>query len=429
MTPNATIRSLAALSVLCCTVGVQAQSATPQEASPPSPRVLLIDDQFNATNTRLISVTEQGITIEDPSGNHTRLAPETVLALIAIDGPIEADHGIGSIVASERVEPIRAQRIARALAASMRGYLETASGARYPGTVEPTAASGDNVAWAHPLAGRLEIPIDSITRIITAQAAEAGPPIRRSATSDELILANGDVLTGFLLSVGPTTSIETESGNIVDLPIDRVAAALLANPDQPMTGTMVWLDDGSTFPAEALTATDSSGIRVTLAGGNTVEYDPQTLRAIAFEAAGILPLSNLEPRSQEPVGDRVFADPIRTVRHPDDLAFGSGPVLNALDIDMPGPMRVSWTLPSGVVRFAGTAALADTAGGWGDCQLSIELDGERLFSTRLHEAEPVAAFNLKTQGAIELTVVVEPGRYGPVRDRVLLHRPLLQVER
>jgi len=352
-----------------------------------------------------------------------------VLAIIAIDGPIDAEQGIGSVVPSEGVEPIRAQRIARALAASMRGYLETVTGARYPGAVEPTAATGDNVAWSHPMAGRLEVSIDSITRIITPQAAEQGPPVRRNANSDELILVNGDVLSGFLLSVGPTTSIETEAGDIVDLPIDRIAAALLANPDQPMTGTMIWLDDGSTFPAEALTATDSSGIRVTLAGGNTVEYDPQTLRAIAFEAAGILPLSNLEPRSQEPVGDRVFADPVRTVRHPDDLAFGSGPVLNALDIDLPGPMSVSWTLPEGVTRFAGTAALADTSGGWGDCDFSIEIDGERHFSTRLHQGEPVAAFNIQTQGAVDLTVIVEPGRYGPVRDRVLLHRPLLQIDR
>lgn len=429
MTPNAPIRSLAALTVLVGTVSAQDQTPPDRQQAALSPRVLLIDDQFNATSARLISVDAQGITVEDASGNLTRLAPETVLALIAIDGPIDSEQGIGSVVPSERVEPIRAQRIARALAASMRGYLETVTGARYPGTVEPTAATGDNVAWSHPMAGRLEVPIDSITRIITPQAAEQGPPVRRNANSDELILVNGDVLSGFLLSVGPTTSIETDGGKIVDLPIDRIAAALLANPDQPMTGTMVWLDDGSTFPAEALTAADSSGIRVTLAGGNTVEYDPQTLRAIAFEAAGILPLSNLEPRSQEPVGDRVFADPIRTVRHPDDLAFGSGPVLNALDIDLPGPMSVSWSLPPGVIRFAGTAALADTSGGWGDCEFSIEIDGERLFSTRLHEAEPVAAFNIQTQGAVDLTVIVEPGRYGPVRDRVLLHRPLLQVER
>jgi len=160
-----------------------------------------------------------------------------------------------------------------------------------------------------------------------------------------------------------------------------------------------------------------------------VEYDAQTLRAIAFEAAGILPLSEIEPRTQEPVGDRVFAEPIRTVRHPDDLAFGSGPILNALDIDMPGPMRVSWTLPPGVQRFAGTVALADASGGWGDCEYSIEVDGERVFSTRLHEAESVASFNIPISQAVELTVVLEPGRFGPVRNRVILHRPLLQVNR
>ncbi|MFU8829591.1 MAG: NPCBM/NEW2 domain-containing protein [Phycisphaerales bacterium] len=397
--------------------------------SEPGPRVLLIDDQFNASHARLVGLDSGGVTVEDSFGTRTRLAPGSVLALVTIDGAIDPDLGIGGVVAPEAVESARAARIGRALSAAMQGFVETTRGLRYPGVVSPTAASGDAVAWQHPEAGRIEIPLDDISRILSAEAASEGPPPRRSQNSDELVLSNGDVLSGFLLSVGPITSIETEAGNIVDLPIDRVAAALLANPKQPMTGTMIWLDDGSTFSAEALTATGSAGIRVTLPGGGTVEYDPQTLRAIAFEAAGILPLSDLPPQSQEAVGERVFVEPIRTLRHPDDLAFGSAPTLNALDIDLPGPMRVTWTLPPGIVRFAGTAALADTSGGWGDCEYSVWLDGERVFSSRLHKDQPAAAFNVETQGAIELTVLVDPGNFGPIRDRVFLHRPLLQIER
>jgi hypothetical protein len=295
--------------------------------------------------------------------------------------------------------------------------------------VAPTAATGDAVAWQHPALGRIELPLESITRLIMPGAAIDGPPVRTADGADELLLANGDVLSGFILAIGPTTSVETEAGNIVDLPIDRVAAALLANPSKPMSGTMIWLDDGSAFPAEALTATDSSGIRLTLAGGESIEYDPQTLRAIAFEAAGILPLSELKPEDQVALGGRVFVEPIRTVRHPDDLAFSSGPILNALDIEMPGPMSVSWTLPSGVQRFAGTVALADVSGGWGDCEFSIAIDGERVFSTRLYKDQPIAAYNIEVQGALELSVTVDPGNFGPVRDRVVLHRPLLQVSR
>ncbi|MCR9215795.1 MAG: hypothetical protein NXI14_01200 [bacterium] len=414
--------TIAALSCAAATVAQSSNSAD-------RPRILLIDDQFNASHARLVSITADGVTVEDPSGNITLLAPGSVLALVAIDGPINPEHGIGSVVPAQQVEPIRARRISDALTGSASGFIETTTGARFPGSVAPTAAAGDAVAWQHPQVGRVEIPLERITRIVMPGAAADGPPVRRTDSADELVLANGDVLPGFILAVGPTTSIETDSGNIVDLPIDRVAAALLANPSEPMDGTMIWLSDGSTFPAAALTATSSSGVRMTLPGGETVEYDPQTLRAIAFEAAGILPLSELEPQSQEPVGERVFVEPINTLRHPDDLAFNAGPVLNALDIDMPGPMRVTWTLPPGVQRFAGTASLADTSGGWGDCQFSIEIDGERVFSTRLHEDLPVAAFNLDAQGALDLSVIVEPGNFGPIRDRVFLHRPLLQIER
>jgi hypothetical protein len=425
-TPIRRISTLAGtIAALACAAIVGAQSNETSDR----PRILLIDDQFNASHARLVSIGADGVTIEDPSGNITLLAPGSVLALVSIDGPINPDHGIGSVVPAQQVEPIRARRITEALTASAQGFIETTTGARFPGSVAPTAATGDAVAWQHPKVGRVEIPLEAITRMVMPQAAADGPPVRRTDGADELVLANGDVLPGFILAIGPTTSIETDSGNIVDLPIDRVAAALLANPSEPMDGTMIWLTDGSTFPASALTATGSSGVRMTLPGGETVEYDPQTLRAIAFEAAGILPLSELEPQTQEPVGDRVFAEPINTLRHPDDLAFNAGPVLNALDIDMPGPMRVTWLLPPGVQRFAGTASLADTFGAWGDCQFSIEIDGERLFSTRLYKDQPVAAFNLDAQGALELAVIVEPGNYGPIRDRVFLHRPLLQIER
>lgn len=430
MSPTNACRCLPILAgtlIACSAAHAQTHSASP-EHDQQRPRVLLIDDQFNATHARLVGITAEGITIEDASGNIALLAEGSVLALVAIDGPIDPDHGIGSIVAPNHAEPIRSTRIAKALEVAAQGFIETTTGARYPGAVAPTAPTGDTVAWQHPALGRIELPLDAITRLVMPGAAVDGPPVRTSDSADELRLANADVLTGFILTIGPTTSIETDAGNIVDLPIDRVAAALLANPSQPMSGTMIWLDDGSTFPAEALTATDSSGIRMTLPGGDTVEYDPQTLRAIAFQAAGILPLSELEPEEQLPLGDRVFVEPIRTLRHPDDLAFSSGPVLNALDIDMPGPMKVSWTLPPGVLRFAGTAALADTSGGWGDCEFSIEIDGERAFSTRLHKGQPVAAYNIEVQGALELSVIVEPGHYGPVRDRVFLHRPLLQID-
>lgn len=414
--------------MMLCGVGLSVLGGTGVVCAD-GPRVLLIDDQFNASQGRLIQLTAEGITVEYPSGTRGTLAAGSVLAMVAIDGPIDPQYGIGTRVAADSAQSARSRRIARTLAATRHGFVETTRGLRFPGSISPTAANGESLAWEHPLAGRIELALDDISRLVTPIAASDVVPIRRSSDSDELVLSNGDVLAGFLLSIGPTTSIETSTGNIIDLPIDRVAAALLANPKLPMTGTMIWLDDGSTFAAEALTATGSDGYRVTLPGGNTVEYDPQTLRAIAFEAAGILPLSDLLPQSQQPVGDRVFADPIRTVRHPDDLAFGSSAVLNALDIEMPGPMRVSWTLPPGVLRFAGTAALVDTTGGWGDCEYSIWLDGELVFSTRLFGEQPVASFNVETQGAVEMVLVLDPGNFGPVRDRVVLHRPLLQIER
>src|SRR5690606_29958623 len=129
MTTAPTRRSVllaGALASLVMTAPSIAQDERRAEAdNPQSPRVLVIDDQFNATHARLVSVDSSGITVEASCGTRSRLAPRSVLALISTHGPIDPEHGIGSVVPSKRVESTRAPRIGQALAASLEGYLET----------------------------------------------------------------------------------------------------------------------------------------------------------------------------------------------------------------------------------------------------------------------------------------------------------------
>jgi len=108
-----------------------------------------------------------------------------------------------------------------------------------------------------------------------------------------------------------------------------------------------------------------------------------------------------------------------------------GAALGAPDIELPGPMSVTWTLPAGVTRVAGVAELPVSARAWGDCSVVMfDGAGAQVWTTRLSGDAPSAPFNIDLSGkdALTLTVRVEAGANGPIEDRVLLRRVLLLLD-
>ena len=85
---------------------------------------------------------------------------------------------------------------------------------------------------------------------------------------------------------------------------------------------------------------------------------------------------------------------------------------------------MTYELPEDAARFGGTFELDENTAPWGDCVVSIELDGREIFSQRLHENRRTAPFSVTAQGR-ELTVRVDPGEYGPILDRVSLKRAIV----
>ena len=64
---------------------------------------------------------------------------------------------------------------------------------------------------------------------------------------------------------------------------------------------------------------------------------------------------------------------------------------------------------------------------WGDCEFLISVDGVEVLRHHLSSETPSFPFLVDTPGRI-LTIEIDPGRYGPINDRVLIRRPLLLVE-
>lgn len=307
------------------------------------------------------------------------------------------------------------------------GLLQLTDNQRYAGDlVQPqSGASEDQLAWRHDTFGQLTFPFDRVQRFRRPSTEAPNSAARRATPSqDTLLLANGDMLRGFLSGLADPARFETDNG-MVEVEFRLVKGADLANPPAPVTGMRVWLADGSVVHAYALELSPRRRLTITLSDGQKGEFDWESVRAVLFDAARLVPLAAAPIRSQVPLGDRRFAPPIERVL-PEGAANGS-PALDAWDLIAPGPMAVEFELPAGAMRMATRLELVDPRSPWGDCEVVFALDNREVLRRHLSAADAGADIAIDLTNAAVLKVSIEPGAYGPIRDSVALRRPLILV--
>ena len=311
----------------------------------------------------------------------------------------------------------------RAISPGAEAVLELTDGQRFPGRPAETSGEDDALIWSHPTFGLITAPIDSIARIAMNSGASASAFTGDNLLNDQLALVNGDRLVGFVLSLGDPVEFEVDSETI-ELPRDVISEARFANPPSPMSGMVVWLDDGSVAVVASLETRLDENVSVQLPGGQTALVPLNEVRAVAFDAGRLRALASLEIVSQRPVGERGVFDPVRVIA---STGAKGATDLNTPGVELPGPMEVRWSLPAGAMRFAAVAELPLESLPWGDLEIVVSQSGTELLRERLNQSQPRAEFSLVVQPG-ELRVTVEPGANGPISDRVLLRRPLLLIE-
>ncbi len=396
--------ALTALAPMC----VFAPSAPAAQDKPREKRVLL-DRSLEPHQIKLISISDEVIIYEDDLG---RRRQATVGGFVALLPALPSEASLAT------------PRSAPSKSGGAPGFLELTDGQRFPGQPAATGGQGDAMVWSHPLFGRLSAQIDSIARIVLQGSAETSTQQNtEDAGTDQLVLVNGDRLVGFIVSLGDPVEFEADNTSI-SLPIERIAEASLSNPSRPLSGLVVWLDDGTVAVVASLETTQDQGVSVRLQDGQTATVQLDDVRAIAFAAGRLRPLASLTPTSQQVIGDRRLTDPLHIIT---STGADGATDLNTPDIEFPGPMKASWNLPAGVVRLAGVAELPLDSLPWGDCEFVIQLNGVELLRDRLNQNNTRVKFSLPVEAG-ELVISVEPGEYGPISDRVVLRRPLLLVE-
>lgn len=398
-----------------------AQSEPVQDPSESAPRVL-IDRSMSQRPVRLVSISPETVEVTDPDGRVLTLPRSQVLALIPplteLEQPVIDERILNSnLPDSEKMRPL--------------GRLDLVDGQSLPGTL---ASAGkpeqDHLTWGSRLFGTLTLSLESVNTAILLPDRPELAKLGATPGEDTVVLVNGDRTEGFVAGIDSTVRVE-KSGKTTQLPIARVAAVRFANPPKHGPGVYVWLHDGTVVAASELSV-DSSG-HCTLVGRvpglakqPTATMDANNLRAVCFDASALRPLASCPAAVGESggAGRRWIAPP--------KVAEVHAAPLGAADIELPGPMRVEWTLPAGASRVGTIAELPPSARVWGDCEVIVEaVSGSRtaeLARAHLSGANPSAEVTAALNGATKVRITIDAGPSGPIQDRVVLRRPMLLVD-
>lgn len=381
-------------------------SAAPTSAqAPEAPIWIAWNTRLESVQGALVWLTGDGVRMRDDHGREIEIdAPD----LVAI---MQTSPDSGRLV----VAPMGATNAGRRPA-----VIELADGQRWPCHVLATGGPED-LAVQVPDIGTTSLSLDVMTRIVFDPAMQARDA--PAAAADRIVLVNGDVIEGTLLSMA--SDIEIDSGEAVTgIPASSVAVVELVNPPIRPAPMRLWLNGGAVFAAPALVGGSTSELQCTLIApdgrgwhevGVWKPWDRSAnhaLEAVEFAPGRLVPWASLQVTSCAPEGERRWTPP---------PAVQEGPcLLDLAQVELPGPMRVTWRLPAGAEYACAQVSLADPSSPWADCVVRVEQQGRMLWEQRLNAAQPRSSWAVRLDDDTDLTLRVLAGQFGPIDDRVLL---------
>lgn len=299
--------------------------------------------------------------------------------------------------------------------------LDLADGQRLTGRWLGGQGDGQALQWDHPFLGKVTVNLEDLRAL-----SLSGPPPEAGATAvDRVKLANGDVVEGFVSSVG-AGGIEIKPAGgapAVVLPVERIKSLRLAGTPREEARTnhmMVWLHDSSRLRAtEATIADDQLRIKTPLVPAApgalaepvvTIPLAKVARIELAGAAGRLVELAGLEASLVS--GGDVFGLPLR-------------PRVEKGQIFLHAPVVVKYNLPAGAQRFAAEALLdvapdeAADAQAWADFEVVLRVDAKEVGRWHITGKEPSATINVPAVGSM-MTLELLPGVNGPILDRLRL---------
>jgi hypothetical protein len=300
-----------------------------------------------------------------------------------------------------------------------------------------TIDDGETLVFKHKLLGQTRVKLDVLARLWrdSTKAHFAETP-----RTDTIALANGDVMTGFIVKLERDAVLVQIKGSKtpINLPLSRVAAVLLANPmthvassnkpnggddDKTETGKhMIWLRDGSRLLSNKLEiGNDKLTIAPAMIAGRdvTISLTEVVRIEIASTVGRLIDLTEL---------------PYKVIAGGDVFGLKVPPRTVGSSLRLHAPVTLLITLPKGVTRFAGMAMLDKQADRrWASCVVKIRTGKQVLGKHQLNARTPNAQINILLGSAGSdrppaMTIELDSGINGPVMDRVWLRDAMLFVK-
>ena len=370
--------------------------------------VVVIDRLLKGTTGELVSLNGEGATLRT-GDKEVKVERPVALVAASLWGPERAWPGL------PKEETLKGTTVELTDGSVLRGDL--------------LAGKGDGLVLVHKRLGKVEFPLDSLAAL-TVQGAGPGDRSSRKK-ADAVQLANGDLLEGFVESIGHAkegaglaVTIEREKAK-TQVPLERVAWVTLNGGAAAKPGRVVWLGTGGERTAAAEFSIADKEARVVRAKGSPA----------ALIEAGNVQAALLEPTVVMPLSSCAALNKLGEVGA--ELPLGVRDLTITESGDVPAATQ-QWQLPAGAVRISGWAVLPEECRRWGDCEVTVSVFGDQQSLLRpvrkftLNGATPVVALDadLPTDGKekVWLSVKVGEGKNGPVQDRVVLRRVLVGLK-
>ena len=349
---------------------------------------------FETQRGGLLSVGEQGVSLQ--TGNET---PRQI--------------GRGQFVRMERLERLERSTAPAATANQDDGFvLHLRDGDRLRGT--PTALGETAMTIRTELVGDVDVPLEQLLALTRPEAGNR--PWRESPpAADEIVLANGDKLGGFVSGIGDgKLTVTANGGGGAATPVDlsavkqvRFADPGLPPPAVPEKGWRVTTVAGTLFTTPTLDFADGR-FRATCLG-RPVALAEADVEAVEQAGGPVVWLSELYPTLDEQVPYLSAAFPTRV----NGLSHGSG---RGFLVHSKSTLR--FDVPPGYARFRVRYQLADDAPR-GDVSLRILLDDKPAHAVEhLTAGQSPAAVELPLNGAKSITLEVGYGAGLDVQDEL-----------
>lgn len=382
----------------------------------------ILDEQLNTVPIRIEEASStQGITGTDQQGLRVRFLPSDIHALWIDPRPIFRD-GFDAELYDQAlsVELTDGQRVVMLIESSSDEDM-----------VEGKRLESDEL---------VTIPIDRIRSLgrtskltnLKSSRSFFDPQVQ----DDAIRLNNEDVILGFIVSIGETVQIETNSPNgqsaLRNFPIDQVHAIMLQNPNEPSPGVYIMTTLNERLRTSEYKWDDDRGIIASLDDpmhanprSQSFQSDLLGIDALPIETE-LIDLQSYSEAIIRPSGNREWAqEPIITTSR------WLGTYRSRARIE--SPVSMTWELPNGASRL--TMDINAWNQEWTSNRVVVSATDRNgtthtLWSKRFDSLPtPNETLNLAIpEYSSTLRFEIDPQENGPIQDRFFLSLPMVLVE-